>query len=79
MERLRTQKHQREGLKSLIEFTGLKKAKMLEVGSYLGESARIFAESGRFSEINCLDLWAGGYDDFDWALPKHARSRRSFF
>ena len=67
MKVMRAKENQIDGLKDLISFTNLSKAKMLEVGSYLGESSRIFAQSGRFSEINCLDLWVGNYDPSDYA------------
>ena len=67
MKIMRTTKEMTQGLKDLVNFCDLKEAKMLEIGSYLGESSRIFAESECFSEIHCLDMWAGGYDNTDYA------------
>lgn len=31
---------------------------LVEIGSYMGESARLFAESGKFSRVICVDPWA---------------------
>lgn len=49
-----------DGLKDLIEklpcnIVGL------EIGSYAGESAEIFAASGKFSKLYCMDFWKEGY------------------
>ena len=30
---------------------------MVEIGSFAGESAQIFAESGKFNNIYCVDTW----------------------
>lgn len=40
---------------------------MIEVGSYRGESARIFLDTNRFSRIYCIDPWQMYYDDNDGA------------
>lgn len=37
----------------------------LEVGSFAGESARVFAESGKFLELHCVDPWKS--KDPKWA------------
>jgi predicted O-methyltransferase YrrM len=72
MKVMRRTEDQINGLKDLIDFMEIKGARMLEIGSYLGESARIFAESKKFSKIHCLDLWAGGYDQSDYASQNMA-------
>ena len=40
---------------------------MVEIGSYRGESARIFLDTNRFSRIYCVDPWKMYYDDNDGA------------
>lgn len=46
------------GLRELIAYTNVRDATLVEVGSYAGESARIFAASGRFKAIHCVDPWS---------------------
>ena len=54
----RATERQRAGLALLIQRLTLPPdAVMVEVGSYAGESAVIFAESGRFASITCVDPW----------------------
>ncbi len=48
-----------DGLRDLIKATGITDGIMAEVGSYRGESATIFWESGRFKSIHCVDKWTG--------------------
>lgn len=55
------------GLIDLVNFMNNEKMKMLEVGSYLGESSQIFLDTNKFEEIVCLDMWQGGYDTNDYA------------
>jgi predicted O-methyltransferase YrrM len=55
------------GLIDLVNFTELQNMKMLEVGSYLGESSQIFLNTNKFQEIICLDMWKGDYDERDYA------------
>ena len=38
---------------------GVEKPKMLEIGTYKGEAAHIFASLGVFSEIHTIDPWEG--------------------
>lgn len=38
---------------------------MVEVGSYIGESAEIFAQEFPNTIIYCIDPWVGGFDDSD--------------
>lgn len=33
----------------------------IEIGSYAGESSEIFAESGKFKKLYCLDFWQDGF------------------
>ena len=40
---------------------------MLEVGSYAGESADIFASTGKVAKLFCIDPWQPGYDSRDIA------------
>ena len=53
------------GLLNLIGYDERIKGKMLEVGSYLGESTYLFACSEKFTSIHCLDAWESNYDDND--------------
>lgn len=53
------------GLLNLIKHDDRIKGKMLEVGSYLGESTYMFACSERFTTIHCLDPWEPDYDKTD--------------
>jgi hypothetical protein len=53
------------GLLSLISYDDRIKGKMLEVGSYLGESTYLFACSEKFTSIHCLDPWESDYDEND--------------
>jgi predicted O-methyltransferase YrrM len=46
-----------QGLIDMIEHTGLHNAVMVEIGSYAGDSMRLFARSGRFRIIYCIDHW----------------------
>lgn len=52
------------GLMDLIkEFP--KDAVVAEIGSYAGESAEIFLDSGKVKKIYCIDPWRNGYNDSD--------------
>ena len=55
---------------------------LLEVGSYAGESASMFAESGKFMSVVCVDPWGTGCPkykkqaelaevEFDKAVQRH--------
>jgi predicted O-methyltransferase YrrM len=50
------------GLQDLIKHLP-SEMEMIEVGTYAGESAKIFLESGKVKKIYCIDLW---HKD-DWA------------
>lgn len=64
---MRASQEHKQGLIDLVNFINKKNMKMLEVGSYLGESSKIFLDTDKFDEIYCLDAWAGGYDHSDYA------------
>lgn len=56
----------RDGLNTLIsvvkENIG-QELTMVEIGSYAGESAEIWAQSGVFKKIVCVDAWKNGWND----------------
>ena len=54
-------------LADLVNETGLSSISMVEVGSYAGESAEIFASMPEVNEIWCVDPWLPGYDSSDKA------------
>ena len=56
-----------QGLIDLINWLPRTEIKMVEVGSYAGESADIFAASDKTSQIWCIDPWLPGYDQGDVA------------
>jgi hypothetical protein len=39
--------------------------KLVEIGSYMGESAVIFAEEFPYAQIICVDPWEQNYDNLD--------------
>lgn len=47
-----------------------KPIRMLEIGSYRGESAKAFVSSGLVPKIYCVDPWKPGWDDTD-GLSSH--------
>lgn len=51
----------------LIKLVDLGKKEMtgIEIGSYAGESAEIFINSGLFKNFYCIDPWENGYDPKD--------------
>lgn len=57
----------RNGLIDLISNVKNDSIKMIEVGSYAGESADIFASQEKVKGIWCIDPWLSGYDDGDEA------------
>ena len=70
--------HQQQGLIDLLNFSNLNNAKILEIGSYAGDSTRFFFESNRFKEIHCLDAWEAGYDSLDYASNNMLGVEESF-
>ena len=70
----------RQGLLDFIAaLPNVEGMRMLEVGSYAGESAEIFAESGKFAEIVCIDPWQGGYDERDEASQSNMAAAEAAF
>ena len=60
------QPHEIRGLKELIKTVERKLGRglcMVEVGSYAGESSEIWAQSGVFNSVICVDIWKSGYDN----------------
>ena len=57
----------RNGLIDLISNVKNDSINMIEVGSYAGESADIFASQEKVKGIWCIDPWLSGYDDGDEA------------
>ena len=56
---------ERDGLKDLILVVKNKLGnglKMVEIGSYAGESSEMWAESGAFEKIVCVDAWKNGWN-----------------
>ena len=67
MIKMREKQAERDALKQLIDHTNLDKIVMIEVGSYAGESADIFASTGKVKTLYCVDPWQKGYDEGDIA------------
>ena len=44
---------------------GFRQSRYLEVGSFVGTTARLAADAG-FRQITCIDTWEGGTDPKDW-------------
>ena len=61
---MRAELHQRTGLAKLAELLP-GDAVVIEIGSYLGESAEIFLKTGRVRRIYCIDPYKSGYDASD--------------
>ena len=57
----------RQGLIDLINWLPYNNIKMVEVGSYAGESADLFAQSPKIQQLWCIDPWMPGYDSTDVA------------
>ena len=51
---------------------------LVEIGSYSGESAAAFLDSGAVERIYCVDPWRDGYDPGDLASPSAAAAERAF-
>ena len=43
----------------------MRQSRYLEVGSFVGTTARLAADAG-FKQITCIDTWEGGTDPNDW-------------
>ena len=64
---MRNTSSMRNGLVDLIKFIPLENFNMVEIGSYAGESADLFASSPKVNSIWCVDPWQAGYDINDAA------------
>jgi len=63
---IRNAKNAVVGLIDLCQYIGLtKNMRMVEIGSYVGDSTKVFAE--RFEKVFAIDPWRNGYDDSDAA------------
>lgn len=50
-------------IKYINDITPVQKMTMVEVGSFVGDAAEIFAQN--FKHVTCVDEWKNGYDDSD--------------
>jgi hypothetical protein len=50
----------------------------IEIGSFAGEASRIFASSGKFKKLYCVDPWKNGYDRKDVASKVVAKYEKEF-
>ncbi len=76
---IRNAKYAKIGLRDLLQFIGNNfnhsdrknryDIKMVEIGSYVGDSTKIFAN--QVSHITCIDPWRNGYDENDAASYQH--------
>lgn len=59
------------GLRQMIDHccinSGVVSLKVLEIGSYRGESSDIMMSTGKVETLTCVDPWMNGYDDADMA------------
>lgn len=55
--RMRRAKNQQYGLIDMLQALPGKNLVMVEVGSFIGESTGLFARSGKFISICCVDPW----------------------
>lgn len=66
----------KRGLIEMIEYINqtadVSQLTILEIGSYVGDSAEIFAQ--RFGKVICVDPWQNGYDPKDAASYQHPMS-----
>ena len=72
---------ERNGLCDLIAVVEKKLGrglKMVEIGSYAGESSEIWAQSGVFDKIVCVDAWMNGYDSSDYASNTTELAEKKF-
>ncbi len=61
------------GLHQLLDNINKNNLVLIEIGSYTGESAKIFAASNKFKTIICIDPWENGYDDNDLASSSNMK------
>lgn len=71
----------KKGIRGLIDLCVFlpEKAQAVEIGSYAGESAVIFVQSGKIEKLYCVDPWQENYDPEDEAsLSKMERVEEAF-
>lgn len=51
----------------------------IEIGCYAGESTQVFADSGVFGRLYCIDPWQMGYDPDDAAGDEHIVEAEQLF
>lgn len=67
---IRNAKNAKQGLLDMIEYIGGGEGTtMVEIGCYVGDSTKIFAEN--FRQVYCIDPWENGYDENDAASYQH--------
>lgn len=70
---IRNAKNAKIGLHDLCQYMGqsmdLKKEIIIEIGSYVGDSTKIFSDY--FLQVVAVDPWENGYDDTDAASYQH--------
>lgn len=65
----------------LIELAALlpTSAVVAEIGSYAGESTRIFMDTKRIAKLYAIDPWLNGYDNWDFANYSDMRAVEALF
>lgn len=70
---------QEGGLRELINYIPKTDLVVIELGSYSGDSASIFMESGKVKTLYCVDSWANGYDVDDPASQSDMSGAEQMF
>ena len=60
---MRNKDHFKKGLVDLIKYTNIKDIKMIEIGSFSGESCEIFLSTGLIYNIICIDPWKNNWSE----------------
>ena len=66
------------GLCDMLAHTGRSRMTVIEIGSFAGESSRIFLETGVVDKLYCVDTWTPGYDSDDEASALVDEAERAF-
>lgn len=79
--KLRTYPGQINDLFELMEQVKEENLTLVEVGSYMGESMEIFAKSGKFKKIYCVDPWLDTDTTTDYVSEseKHFDEKKELF
>lgn len=62
---LRTYPSQINDIKELLSQIPENNLTLVEIGSFMGESMNLFAQSNKFAKIFCVDPWLPNYDSTD--------------